>query len=79
MNRVVMTSLHVKFDLKMKNTFRLLVGVFEAIIGASLSEPHIDRDNVPRHGECLYLSIWHAGCIFSVHCSREHAYSINNT
>ena len=28
------------------------------IIGASLSEPHIDHDNVPRHGECLYLSIY---------------------
>ena len=27
-------------------------------IGASLSEPHIDRDNVPRGGECLYLSIY---------------------
>ena len=19
---------------------------------------HIDRDNVPRHGECLYVSMW---------------------
>ena len=28
------------------------------IIGASLSEPHIDHDNVPRRGECLYLSIY---------------------
>ena len=27
-------------------------------IGASLSEPHIDHDNVPRRGECLYLSIY---------------------
>ena len=26
------------------------------IIGASLSEPHIDRDNGPRRGECMYLS-----------------------
>ena len=25
------------------------------IIGASLSEPHIDRDNVPCRGECLYI------------------------
>ena len=28
------------------------------VIGASLSEPHIDHDNVPRRGECLYLSIY---------------------
>ena len=27
------------------------------IIGASLSEPHIDHDNVPRHGETC---MWHA-------------------
>ena len=31
---------------------------FGDIIGASLSEPHIDRDNVPRRGECLYLCMW---------------------
>ena len=31
-------------------------------IGASLSEPHIDRDNVPRGGECcIYLSIYVCG------------------
>ena len=30
----------------------------KVIIGASLSEPHIDRDNVPRRGECLYLCMW---------------------
>ena len=30
------------------------------LIGASLSEPHIDRDNVPARGimVCLYLSIY---------------------
>ena len=33
------------------------------IIGASLSEPHIDHDNVPRHGECLYLSMYLSGCV----------------
>ena len=27
------------------------------IIEASLSEPHIDHDNVPSRGECLYLCI----------------------
>ena len=26
------------------------------IIGASLSEPHIDRDNVPRRGESMYVA-----------------------
>ena len=31
------------------------------VIGASLSEPHIDHDNVPRHGECLYLSMYLSG------------------
>ena len=30
--------------------------IFVHLIGASLSEPHIDHDNVPRRGECLYLS-----------------------
>ena len=34
-----------------------------SIIGASLSEPHIDHDNVPRHGECLYLSMYLSGCV----------------
>ena len=28
------------------------------IIGASLSEPHIDHDNVPRRRECLYKCMW---------------------
>ena len=40
---------------------------FIIIIGASLSEPHIDHDNVPRHGECLYLSIYL--CIYLAACS----------
>ena len=31
------------------------------VIGVSLSEPHIDHDNVPRHGECLYLSMYLSG------------------
>ena len=26
------------------------------VIGASLSEPHIDRDNVPRRGEAMYVA-----------------------
>ena len=26
------------------------------VIGASLSEPHIDRDNVPRRGESMYVA-----------------------
>ena len=47
-----------------------------SIFGASLSEPHIDRDNVPRRGECLYLA---ACSVCPPQCSREHAYSINNT
>ena len=29
------------------------------LFGASLSEPHIDRDNGPYRGECIYLS----GCV----------------
>ena len=29
------------------------------IIGASLSEPHIDWHNGPRGGECFYQSICH--------------------
>ena len=33
------------------------------VFGASLSEPHIDHDNVPRHGECLYLSMYLSGCV----------------
>ena len=33
------------------------------LIGASLSEPHIDHDNVPRRGECLYLSMYLSGCV----------------
>ena len=28
--------------------------LWNGLIGASLSEPHIDRDNVPRRGKCLY-------------------------
>ena len=40
-----------------KTVLRLL-----PIIGASLSEPHIDRDNVPRRGECLYLCMYVAAC-----------------
>ena len=35
------------------------------VIGASLSEPHIDHDNVPRHGECLYISMYLSGCVLS--------------
>ena len=30
--------------------------VYCNLVGASLNEPHIDHDNVPRRGECLYLS-----------------------
>ena len=26
------------------------------VVGASLSEPHIDRDNVPRRGESMYVA-----------------------
>ena len=33
-----------------------------SIIGVSLSEPHIDHDNVPCRGECLYLCIYLAVC-----------------
>ena len=45
------------------------------IIGASLSEPHIDHDNVPRRGECLYVSMYLAACsVCQPQCSREHAY-----
>ena len=41
------------------------------IFGASLSEPHIDHDNVPRRGECLYLSIYISIylCIYLAACS----------
>ena len=42
------------------------------IFGASLSEPHIDRDNVPRRRECMYLA---CGVRLSAQCSREHAHS----
>ena len=35
----------------------------KTIIGASLSEPHIDHDNVPRRGECLYVSDYLSGCV----------------
>ena len=28
------------------------------LIGASLSEPHIDHDNIPRRGECLYVCMY---------------------
>ena len=40
---------------------RVMSSVVCWIIGASLSEPHIDHDNVPRRGECLYLSIYVSG------------------
>ena len=30
--------------------------MFNSIIGASLSEPHIDHDNGPRRGESIYVS-----------------------
>ena len=29
-----------------------------SIFGASLSEPHIDHDNIPRRGECLYVRMY---------------------
>ena len=57
-------------------TFLQGIYITLSVIGASLSEPHIDHDNVPRRGECLYL----AACnVCPPQCSREHAYSINNT
>ena len=37
------------------------------IIGASLSEPHIDWHNGPRGGECIYLS---RGSVCRFQCSR---------
>ena len=39
-------------------TFLQGIYITLSVIGASLSEPHIDHDNVPRRGECLYLCIW---------------------
>ena len=49
---------------------------FYSFFGASLSEPHIDRDNVPRREECLYISMYVAACsICRLNYSREHAYS----
>ena len=41
----------------------LLMMILYNIIGASLSEPHIDHDNVPRRGECLYVSMYVSGCV----------------
>ena len=38
------------------------------MIGASLSEPHIDWHNGPRGGECIYLS---RGSVCPFQCSRE--------
>ena len=39
----------------------VLACIVEYWIGVSLSEPHIDWHNGPRHGE-IYLCMWHAGC-----------------
>ena len=45
---------------------------FTQLIGASLSEPHIDWHNGPRGGECIYLSIYLSrGSVCPFQCSRE--------
>ena len=49
------------------------------LVGASLSEPHIDHNNVPRCREFLYVMYLAACSVCLPQCSREHAYSINNT
>ena len=42
------------------------------LIGASLSEPHIDWHNGPRGGECFNLSIYLSrGSVCPFQCSRE--------
>ena len=46
--------------------------VSHKIIGASLSEPHIDRDVGPT-SRGTYLSMW-PGVALVLQCSREHAY-----
>ena len=47
------------------------------IIGASLSEPHIDGDVRPT-SRGMFVCIWPRGAFVRLQCSREHAYSINN-
>ena len=44
------------------------------LIGASLSEPHIDNDNVPRRGECLYVQRISLDLEHPVTVFRDHAY-----
>ena len=65
-------SLSLPFPLSPLSTSSLLPQVERAynfcIIGASLSEPHIDWHNGPRGGECIYLS---RGSVCPFQCSRK--------
>ena len=46
-------QLALQWSVKNEQFDYLVIKTDDDVIGASLSEPHIDHDNVPRHGECL--------------------------